>query len=157
MSAWLLHVLHPFLSMAGLFLLLALGFSSANNCSLLLLSVFTLSMAILASKASSLSWAFLPLMSPAFFWSSYNCYCCAMDNAGLLHLGMSGLGNGRTFYTWFRCSFFWYYKKKVTTAMKSFLYLSEYFLMVGTALNNLSPLMPLSRYQSIKVLVPIFH
>ena len=46
---------------------------------MLLLSIFTSSMAIVASNALLLSWLFLPLISPAFLHSSYNCWCCAID------------------------------------------------------------------------------
>ena len=78
-SVWLCLVLPPFISNNGLFLLLALGFSYANKLSLLLLSVFAFSMASLASKALMLSGVFLPFMVMAFFWSSYNFWCFAID------------------------------------------------------------------------------
>ena len=79
-SAWYCLVPLPFLSRAGLLLLLALGLSiSANKLSLLLFSDFASSMATLAYKALLLSWVFLPFMSPALFRSSYNCWCCATN------------------------------------------------------------------------------
>ena len=68
-----------FLPRAGLFLLLALGFSTTNKLSLLLSSGFTSSAATLASKAVLFYQVFLPFLSPAFFWSSYNCWCCATN------------------------------------------------------------------------------
>ena len=78
-SSPLCLVLFSFLSRADFFLLLALGFSSANKLSFQLLSVFASSMATLASKALLLSGVFLPLMSPAFFQSLNSCWHCAIN------------------------------------------------------------------------------
>ena len=78
-SSRLFLVLFPFLSRAGLFLLLAVGLTSANKLSLLLYSDFASSMATLASEALLLSGVFLPFMGLALFWSWYNCWSCATD------------------------------------------------------------------------------
>ena len=77
--ASLCQVSLPFLSRDGLFLLLTLGFSSANKLSLLLFSVFVSSAATLSSKALPLSVVYLHFMSPAFLQSLYNCCCWAIN------------------------------------------------------------------------------
>ena len=71
MSAPLLLLLVLFLSLVWLFLLLS------SHCYLFF--VFASRTATVASKALLLSGFFLPFMSPIFFWSSYNCWHCAVD------------------------------------------------------------------------------
>ena len=76
---WVCLIPLSFLSRAGLFLSSALGLSSGNKLSLLLLSVFAFCMITLVSEALPLYKVFLPFMSTAFFDSSYIYWHCAID------------------------------------------------------------------------------
>ena len=162
-------MLSAFLSRAESFLMLALGFSSANKLSLLLFSVFASSTATLASKALLLSGVFLTLMSPAFFQSSNSCWCCdiikivsyssleyffnsifplKVQCVALVLCYLAGLvcATEATFTLGVGAILLIYWVKKVTTVSKLFLYLSGCALTVATAVDNLSHLMPFNRY-----------
>ena len=155
-SAWLCLVQFPFLLRTELFLL-TLSFSSANKLSLLLLFVFTSSMATLASKALLLSWVFLPFISPAFFLNSHNCWCCAIDIESYFSLEyfntvfplkvlwvavvfchLAGLfwSTEVTFTLGVNALLSMYWMRRVTTASKFFLHLSKCALTA--AVENLS-------------------
>ena len=68
------------LSVKGcMFVLLALGFSSANKLLLILSTSFESRVAYLVSKALLLSVVLLPFKSLALHWSKYNCCCCAVN------------------------------------------------------------------------------
>ena len=125
-------------------------------------------MATLASKALLLSGVFLPFTSLDFFESSYNCWCWAANivsyssyeyffnsslkvpQLALVFCLLAGLVRGTfaTFTLGVDAFLSIYWVKKVTTASKSFSYLSGCTLTVVTAVDNLSHLLLFNRYQT---------
>ena len=139
-------------------------------CGLLLLLVFASSMATAASKVLLLSGVFLPFISLAFFQSSYNCWCSAIDIelysfleyffnfifplkvklVVIVFCCLVGLvrPTEATFTLSVGALLSIYLVRKMTTASKSFSYLSVYVLAAVTSVDNFSHLCPFSRYET---------
>ena len=137
-----------------------------DKLSSLLLSVFASSKANLASKVLLLSGVFLPFMSPALHWSSYNCYCYAVDMESYFsqryciesifllkvpwavliscHLPDLVLPTGATI-TLSVGPQLMYCERKATTSSKSISYLSGFAFTAATAMNSFSHFMPFNR------------
>ena len=158
LSAWLCLVFLLSLSRAGLFLFFALGISSANKLYLLLLSVFGSIIATVVSKALLLSEFYFPSMSMVFFQSFdiksfssleyfFNLICpLKVQWIAMVFYHLDGLVllTEATFTLSICALLLIYWMRKVTTASKSFSYLSA--LSVVASVNNLSQLMPFNSY-----------
>ena len=163
-SEWYCLVLFPFLLRTGLFLLLVLGFLSANKLSLLLFSVFAVSGysglysyaafgGLLTFYESSLLPEFIQLLalghqhsvilfSGELFQLNLSSKS-AMTSTGFLLLGRFDLFDRCNLHTWCWCFLVNILGEKATTVWRN---LSRCALTAATAVDNLSHLMPCYRY-----------